>query len=164
MRNYTISEKSIKLEGYNSTVRKQYLRLFTRMEDEGCVANVTLEFTHKFGNAMDGKITLNSPNTKCLPSEVIMNLSYPFDTIVSSRRITNYTIIVFMTLCFFCFAMIRQIKKVEENDTVAKRMSLTTIGWNVIWNFSLFNIYFSYSVLSSQNAQLMAPAFFYFMI
>lgn len=60
--------------------------------------------------------------------------------------------------------MVRQIKKVDENENIAKRMSLTTIGWNIIWNFSLFNIYFSYSVLSSQNAQLMAPAFFYFMI
>mmetsp|Transcript_30246 Transcript_30246/g.34633 ORF Transcript_30246/g.34633 Transcript_30246/m.34633 type:complete len:157 (+) Transcript_30246:1020-1490(+) len=60
--------------------------------------------------------------------------------------------------------MIRQIRKVEENEIVAKRMSLTTIAWNIIWNFSLFNFYFSVSVLSPTNAQLMAPAFFYFMI
>jgi hypothetical protein len=60
--------------------------------------------------------------------------------------------------------MIRQIRKVEDNEQIAKRMSVTMIGWNIIWNFSLFNIYFSYSVLKSEYTQLMAPAFFYFMI
>jgi hypothetical protein len=60
--------------------------------------------------------------------------------------------------------MIKQIKRVEDNESIAKRMSIITVSWNIIWNFSLFNIYFSFSVLNPENTQLMAPAFFYFMI
>ena len=53
---------------------------------------------------------------------------------------------------------------VEDDNNVAKRMSLVFIGWNIIWNFSLFNIYFSYSVVNFKYSHFIAPAFFYFMI
>lgn len=164
LKNFTIKEDSIRIEGIDAKVKKGFLRLFTRMEDGMCLTNVTMEFTNKFGNSMNGKIIMESPLPECLPNHLSIDVDFPHDSLISTGRVMNYTILVFMSLCFFCYAMIRQIKKVEENENVAKRMSLMTIGWNIIWNFSLFNIYFSYSVLNQENTQLMAPAFFYFMI
>lgn len=60
--------------------------------------------------------------------------------------------------------MIRQMKKIEDDENLAKRMSVTNIGWNVIWNFANFVVFFSYSIVAHENSMLMVPAFFYFMI
>lgn len=62
LKNYTKTDKSIKLEGADISVRKQYLRLFTRMEDESCIANITMDFKNKFGSTIEGTLHISSDN------------------------------------------------------------------------------------------------------
>jgi transmembrane E3 ubiquitin-protein ligase len=164
LKNFTITESGIRIEFKDVIVQKHFLRLFTRLGDSICKANIVMDFTQKENNVMQGSLIFESLQSSCLPHEIKITLEYPFDSLISSKRVMNYTLIVFMMLWFYCYSMIRQIKKVEENEQIAKRMSITMIGWNIVWNFSLFNIYFTYSVARPEYTQLMAPAFFYFMI
>ena len=137
--------------------------MFSKTEDENCFANITFEFSNTYGNTFEANIGFDSKIKQWLPDKLKVSAKYPHDEETSPKRILNYTFIVFLTLCFFWYAMIRQIKKAEENEGVAKRMSLVTIGGNIIWNFTMFNFNFKVSMLP-MNTELMAPAFFYFMI
>lgn len=107
---------------------------------------------------------MTSIHKKCLPSNITLNVKNQFESLIDQQRGLNYNVVLFIMLCFYCFAMIRQIKRVEDNEGIAQRMSTITIGWNIIWNFCFFSIYISYSFTIPINNQLMAPAFFYFMI
>ena len=137
--------------------------MFSKTEDENCFANITFEFSNTYGNTFEANIGFDSKIKQWLPDKLKVSAKYPHDEETSPKRILNYTFIVFLTLCFFWYSMIRQIKKAEENEVVAKRMSLVTIGGNIIWNFTMFNFNFKVSMLP-MNTELMAPAFFYFMI
>ena len=122
--------------------------------------NICLE---KEGNLINANVTLSSSIKHCV-KDISLDIDSQYEELISMNRGINYAIILFMVLCFFCYWMIRQIKKVENHEQIAQRMSVITISWNIIWNFCFFNLYISYSFITPMSNQLMAPAFFYFMI
>jgi len=159
----TVNDNSLTIHINNTIVRKQYTRLYNREDEATCNANGTVYFESLAGSVIYSSITLES-NLPWMPDKISISVEYPAEDPISTSGVMNFTFVVFMTLWFYCFSMIRQIKRVEDDDNVAKRMSLIFIGWNIIWNFSLFNIYFAYSVMGTKYSQFLAPAFFYFMI
>mmetsp|Transcript_11811 Transcript_11811/g.11777 ORF Transcript_11811/g.11777 Transcript_11811/m.11777 type:complete len:341 (+) Transcript_11811:23-1045(+) len=132
--NYTVSEKSITIEAMNAEVTKERIQLFTKSDNGYCTANVTLVFTEKEGSIFEGLISLKSKHKNCVVESTSL-VSSQFEELINQQRGINYNIILFMILCFYCYAMIKQIKKVEDNEGIAKRFSIITIGWNIIWNF-----------------------------
>jgi len=159
-----VDNSSVKMIGASVKIKKYFLRYFTRFEESGCIANGTFYLNKEDSKTVSFKIELNSERIECFPKYLTIISQSGLPPLISAQRMKNFTIIIFMSLCFFCYSMIRQMKVVEESENIAKRISVTTIGWNIIWNFAFFNIYFSYSVLTTANSMLMAPAFFYFMI
>ena len=160
---YVFDDNSIHIKSTGTLAKKYFVNMFTKFEDENCFANITFDFSHKFGNINEAKIEFDSITKEWLPSKLTIVTQYPHDKEANPKRILNYTFIVFCTLCFFCYAMIRQIRKAEQNEKVAKQMSVITICGNIVWNFTMFNFNFKVSMLP-MSTEMMAPAFFYFMI
>lgn len=98
LKNFTITESGIRIEFKDVIVQKHFLRLFTRLGDSICKANIVMDFTQKENNVMQGSLIFESLQSSCLPHEIKITLEYPFDSLISSKRVMNYTLIVFMML------------------------------------------------------------------
>lgn len=98
LRNFTITDSGIRIQFEDVTVQKHFLRLFTRLGDSLCKSNIAMEFTQKENNIMQGSLIFESPKSACLPNELRVTFEYPYDSLISTKRVMNYTLIVFMML------------------------------------------------------------------
>mmetsp|Transcript_31937 Transcript_31937/g.31338 ORF Transcript_31937/g.31338 Transcript_31937/m.31338 type:complete len:90 (+) Transcript_31937:190-459(+) len=74
------------------------------------------------------------------------DLQYPNSFAVSKRRVFNYVIVLSLLLIGYCYVISKQSFEAEQNQGIAVKISMTTLSWNTIWNFCLFNIYLSYAL------------------
>jgi hypothetical protein len=52
----------------------------------------------------------------------------------------------------------KQCVEAEQNQAIAIRISMTTLSWNTIWNFCLFNIHLSYALQLQDYGYFAIPA------
>lgn len=58
------------------------------------------------------------------------------------EKISNYSFVVTTVCMILVYALLGQIRRVTDNDHLAKSFSLATLCFSIIWNFSYFLIHF----------------------
>lgn len=58
------------------------------------------------------------------------------------EKISNYAFVVTTICMVLVYAILGQIRRVTENEYIAKSFSLATLCFSIIWNFSYFLIHF----------------------
>lgn len=58
------------------------------------------------------------------------------------EKISNYAFVVTTMCMILVYAILGQIRRVTENEYIAKSFSLGTLCFSIIWNFSYFLIHF----------------------
>lgn len=147
----------------NANVEISNGRLYSIAQDHNCMADVKAVFEINSSKNIDGTIKL-STNGTCLPSSTEFTLKYPNEYAISKRRVFNYVIILSCLLIGYCYVTNKQCLEAEQNQATAIRMSMTTLSWNTIWNFCLFNIYLSYALQLQDYGYFAIPACMYFIL
>ena len=147
----------------NANVEISYGRLYSIAQDHNCLADVSTTFETINNNNIKGQIKLTSDGS-CFPEEMVLDIEYPNEYSISKRRVFNYVIFLSLLLIGYWYLTNKQWLEAEQNQAIAIRMSMTTLSWNTIWNFCLFNIYLSYALQLQDYGYFAIPAWMYFIL
>jgi len=156
-------ENKILISHKNANVEISYGRLYSIAQDHNCKADVNATFEVINSQNIKGTILLTSDGS-CFPEEMLLEVEFPNQYAISKRRVFNYVIILTCLLIGYCYVTNRQWLEAEQNQAIAIRMSMTTLSWNTIWNFCLFNIYLSYALQLQDYGYFAIPAWMYFIL
>jgi hypothetical protein len=95
---------------------------------------------------------------------MVFEVEYPNQNAVSKQRVINYVVLLSLMLIGYCVVTNKQCIEAENNHLVAVKMSMTTLSWNTIWNFCLFNIHLSYALQIQDYGYFAIPACLYFVL
>ncbi|CAI2385243.1 unnamed protein product [Moneuplotes crassus] len=147
----------------NASVEVSYGRLYSITQDHNCQADIQGNFDFSDLKNIKSNIVLTSDGS-CFPEKLTFDLEYPNKFAISKRRVFNYVIILSCLLIGYCYVTNKQCYEAEQNQAIANRISMTTLSWNTIWNFCLFNIYLSYALQLQDYGYFAISACMYFIL
>lgn len=157
------NDNSITLNYEKANVEVSYGRLYSIAQDHNCIINVNASFLDDDKNNITSTILLTSDGS-WFPEEMKFELSYPSRNGISKRRVGNYVIMLSLLLVIYWYMTNKQCIEAEQNHAIAVRISMTTLSWNTIWNFCLFNIHLSYALQLQDYGYFAIPAWIYFIL
>lgn len=150
-------ENKIFIHHKKATVEISIGHLYSIAQDHYCLVDVNATFEIISNNHIKGQVFITSDGS-CFPEELVLDIEYPNEYALSKRRVFNYAILLTLLLIVYCYIINKQCIEAELNQAIAIRMSMTTLSWNTIWNFCLFNIYLSYALQLQDYGYFAIPA------
>lgn len=160
--NITKSDGMIIYSSDKASIELSYGRLYSVIHERQEYLNVSGTF-FEAKNELKGTITLSSSGIT-FPKRLEFTIHSIGDDFIPKSRIINYSVILNTLLMIYCYFIAKQSQEAENSQTVAVRISMTTLSWNTIWNFCLFNIHLSYSLQLKEYGYFAIPACMYFIL
>lgn len=160
---YVKLQSEIKFYNQKASLEINYGRLYSIAEDHTCEVDVNATFEDVGSKNIHAQIILTSDGEDC-PKEMRFDVEFPNKYAISKRRVFNYVIVLTFLLIGYWYVTNKQWIEAEQNQAIAIRISMTTLSWNTIWNFCLFNIYLSYALQLQEYGLFAIPACMYFIL